>query len=400
VAAISKAWVAIADAAVDPDSPLDATLMTGIRDDLVHLREWLGASFFAGAVQDHNHDGSNSALIQIGPNLVRNGSFEDEGAGWTITDYSGGSHAFSTSTRYHAAKSLAFTSTVLANGGGDALSDQFIAVGGSSLLEWAAIISGSVANVSSRLEAIWYDAAQAQISTSTLFSLAATPTGQTDKRGYVGAPSTARYVKLKATGGVPGVGSATGTIFFDGMFLGAPGGLVPIETQVASGSAQIDFVNGIDGSYDEYVVVLTNVVPATNSATLRLRVSEDGGSTFKAGASDYSFSINGSTAAVTASLFGSTAIDFLSIAPSGISNTAGHGGWCGEVRFFAPASAAVNKRFVWFGGGMIAAGGGEHNHQGIGRYLLTTNAINGIRFLMNSGNIASGTFTLYGVRKA
>ena len=43
MAAISKAWVTIADSAVDPDSPGDATLMTGIRDDLVHLREWLGA---------------------------------------------------------------------------------------------------------------------------------------------------------------------------------------------------------------------------------------------------------------------------------------------------------------------------------------------------------------------
>jgi len=61
--AISKAWVSIADSAVDPDSPLDASLMTGIRDDLVHLREWLGAAYTAGAVQDHDHDGVNSKAV-------------------------------------------------------------------------------------------------------------------------------------------------------------------------------------------------------------------------------------------------------------------------------------------------------------------------------------------------
>lgn len=61
--AISKAWVSIADSAVDPDSPIDQALMEGIRDDLVHLREWVGAGYFAGAVQNHDHDGTNSKPI-------------------------------------------------------------------------------------------------------------------------------------------------------------------------------------------------------------------------------------------------------------------------------------------------------------------------------------------------
>lgn len=61
--AISKAFVVIADSAVDPDSPIDAALMTGLRDNDVHLREWVGASYTGAAVQDHNHDGVNSAAI-------------------------------------------------------------------------------------------------------------------------------------------------------------------------------------------------------------------------------------------------------------------------------------------------------------------------------------------------
>ena len=63
--AITKAWVTIADGAVDPDSPIDAALMTGLRDNGIHVREWIGASYYAGAVQNHNHDGLNSANVVL-----------------------------------------------------------------------------------------------------------------------------------------------------------------------------------------------------------------------------------------------------------------------------------------------------------------------------------------------
>jgi len=75
--AISKAWVTIADGAVDPDSPLDSVLMTGIRDDLIHLREWLGAGFFAGAVQDHDHDNVNSKTPVLGNGSVTTAKIAD-----------------------------------------------------------------------------------------------------------------------------------------------------------------------------------------------------------------------------------------------------------------------------------------------------------------------------------
>jgi hypothetical protein len=214
--AISKAWVAISDAAVDPDSPGDATLMTGIRDDLVHLREWLGASFFAGAVQDHNHDGANSAQIEVGPNLMRNGSFESGESGWIFTDFSGGSHAVSASTRHHGAKSISFTSTVLANGGGDALSNEFVACGGKDLI-FQLWNSASAINVSSKAEINWYDGAESLISTSTIVTNTDTPTAATLTRVRIAAPATARFFKIRLTGGIPGSGSATGTIFFDGV---------------------------------------------------------------------------------------------------------------------------------------------------------------------------------------
>lgn len=276
MAAISKAWVTIADAAVDPDSPGDATLMTGIRDDLVHLREWLGASFFAGAVQDHNHDGVNSALIQVGPNLLRNGSFESDDAGWTITDYSGGSHAFSTSTRHHGAKSLALTSTVLANGGGDALSNEFIPVGGSEGLGWAAHVSASVANVSARMSVVWYDAAQSQISEVNFVDLTNTPSSRVEYSGAVTAPSTARFAKLRVTGGVPGAGSSTGTIFWDGVQFGiSHGGLVDIIPLTNLPAANGVTISNIPQGFRALVLELTGVSSDTASRVPTVRVGND-----------------------------------------------------------------------------------------------------------------------------
>src|SRR3972149_3119471 len=63
MAAPSKTWVTITDAMVDADSPLDTTLITGLRDDLVHLEEWLGDGYTAA--KDHNHDGVNSASATV-----------------------------------------------------------------------------------------------------------------------------------------------------------------------------------------------------------------------------------------------------------------------------------------------------------------------------------------------
>jgi hypothetical protein len=57
----SKSWSTISDAQVDAESPLDETLMTAIRDNLIHLEEWLGLDYTAA--QNHDHDGTNSKLL-------------------------------------------------------------------------------------------------------------------------------------------------------------------------------------------------------------------------------------------------------------------------------------------------------------------------------------------------
>lgn len=238
--AISKAWVSIADSAVDPDSPLDTVLLTAIRDNLVHTREWLGAGYYAGAVQDHNHDGVNSALVEIGPNAIRNGSFEDDQAGWTFTPYTGGSVAINTANHMDGAKSIAITSTVLANGGGELISNEYRTITEGRLVRADFALKASVANVSCKVEVVWYNNLKAQISATTLYSSVNTPITLTRRSTDARAPSNARYYRTKVTGGVPGSGTATGTFYFDGLVAAtgeaAEAGSIAISELTAGGN--------------------------------------------------------------------------------------------------------------------------------------------------------------------
>ncbi len=64
----SKTFTTIADSAVDADSPIDVSLMTSLRDNDVHLREWLGKDY--AAETNHSHDGVNSKSISGGQFLL------------------------------------------------------------------------------------------------------------------------------------------------------------------------------------------------------------------------------------------------------------------------------------------------------------------------------------------
>ncbi|MDO8413019.1 MAG: hypothetical protein Q7S51_04420 [Gallionellaceae bacterium] len=185
---------------------------------------WDNTTYAKEQIESHVHDGNGSAKIPIGPNYLRNGSFEDSStAGWTLTQYTGGTVAINTSNPLDGNTSLAFTSTVLANGGGDAVSNEYIPVTDVMAYLLKAIIKASAANISSKMEIIWYDSGKAQISLSTVYSSSNTPTALTAIGGSLTAPSTARFMRTKITGGVPATGTSTGTIYFDGLFLSVGG---------------------------------------------------------------------------------------------------------------------------------------------------------------------------------
>lgn len=172
--------------------------------------------------------------------------------------------------------------------------------------------------------------------------------------------------------------------------------LVLIGTTTVSNVAAVAFTSGITSAYDEFLVSITDLVPATDNQNLAIRVSEDAGGNWKSGASDYAYSYQSSTDGVSGA-GGATGANAIGMAFN-LSNAASIS-LCGDVRFWNPAGTSRYKRFL-AAVGYTASGSTVSVLTAHGFYKNSTNAIDGVQFFMGSGNITSGTFTLYGVRKA
>lgn len=179
----------------------------------------------------------------------------------------------------------------------------------------------------------------------------------------------------------------------------APGGgtLVLLNTQTASASATIDFTSTyITTTYKEYLVELINVQPATDGQLLKIRLSQGGTFVTTAGAYQYIRTETDNTAGGLVVAGGNTSDTLISVNSSVTMGNATNENCCGTFTLFDPTKATLNKKINWFvsfnktDGSMATCDGGAE-------FILNTNACDGVRFFFNSGNIAIGTFNLYGV---
>lgn len=166
-----------------------------------------------------------------------------------------------------------------------------------------------------------------------------------------------------------------------------PNSPVLLSTATASNSATLDFTD-LTG-YRAYVFDMSALIPATNAVGFTLRISTDNGSTWKSGASDYAY--GGARLAGATGYVNSTAATFMGVVDSVSNSRSGVSG-----RVIAPSlSSGINAHFVW----EVAADLTDSAIWGVfgsGKYAAGTDAINGVRFLMTSGNITSGTVRCYG----
>lgn len=175
---------------------------------------------------------------------------------------------------------------------------------------------------------------------------------------------------------------------------------VLLASGTASNSATIDFTQ-ISSTYDIYAVEAIGIVPATGAANLVMRMSIDGGSTFKAGAGDYNYSVLGLTDGAAADNAAGTNTLISITANTGTSNTASNGGVNATIFLYNLNSTTQRKFAVYSGGHFTGSGNICFSGNGISTLAaLTSSAVNAIRFLESSGNITSGVFYLYGIRKA
>ncbi len=172
----------------------------------------------------------------------------------------------------------------------------------------------------------------------------------------------------------------------------SPGSWALIETQTASGSATRDFAALPEG-YRDFMVVISDVVPATDGAVLWARVSV--AAAFKSGASDYGWALTQVLTSSAETNDGDVADSEWQISPA-VGSAAGEG-ITAVLILFDPESTA-NRAKIMVDGIAERSDGIFSRYMAGGRAVGTigVSAVDGIQFLFSSGNIASGTFTLYG----
>jgi hypothetical protein len=168
-----------------------------------------------------------------------------------------------------------------------------------------------------------------------------------------------------------------------------------IETITASTDATIDFETSIDSTFDEYQIHIVDLVPATDDEELHLRYQI--GAAWKSGSTDYSY--NGDISANALSSNGAAQI-LLGVpsAGNGVGNASGES-LSGVITITNPASTAAFKKAVAVFTYTRSAGDFPMMGTMAGQYDTDTGAVTGFRLLMSSGNITSGVFRLYGIRK-
>lgn len=192
--------------------------------------------------------------------------------------------------------------------------------------------------------------------------------------------STATYPATAGTNG--NVLQSNGTNFSSATIT-APG-MDYITTITASNSASIAFTSTyITSKYTTYKIILKNIVPVASSAILECVMSTDNGSTYIT--TSYLSGINTIQSGDTSQNHSaSTTYVYL-----GTTSNSTALGLCGDVNFYG-----LPVTIVKFTCGLCFAA--AKNIQ-VYSYQPGTSAVNNLKFLLSSGNISSGTISLYGI---
>ena len=220
---------------------------------------------------------------------------------------------------------------------------------------------------------------------------------------YYGASGNAAYLSAGTSGQVLQTGGAGANPSWQDA---AGGGLILLGSFTASNSTSVDIGSGldldaaIDGTYDLYRIVGTSIIPATDNQLLYMYTSSNTGSTFDVGASDYEWSLIEFNANDTSPANSHSAAD----SKMQLSNNEGTGSSTGEhfnftIEIYDPSNSSL---FSMLNGRSNYVGAvGVHSIQGtFGGMRQSAAIIDAVRIAFASGNISSGEFYLYGIKKS
>ncbi len=160
-------------------------------------------------------------------------------------------------------------------------------------------------------------------------------------------------------------------------------------------AATLDIVLTSYTAYRGIKIFLSGLIPATDGVTLLMRFSTDGGSTYDAAGYNYVTNAWDDTGFNNLSVSGSATSIFITTA-SVIGNGATEG-YNGEFTLMAQTSTALWARVFHSGYYISASATPAGNYVTGGGARETAQDTDAVRFLFSSGNIASGSYAVYGL---
>lgn len=168
---------------------------------------------------------------------------------------------------------------------------------------------------------------------------------------------------------------------------GGSGGLEFIASTDVNNASTANFTGFNSSKYDAYRFVFSNIVTVSDNVSLDVRTSSNGGSSYDSGSNNYKMSRikGGSYLAYNATSFG-VGVD--------IGSASGEDGCSGELIVFGPH---LTKRTY------LISSAFQINNSGASLSLYNTGYrdssadVDALQFLAGSGNLESGTITMYGM---
>lgn len=174
-----------------------------------------------------------------------------------------------------------------------------------------------------------------------------------------------------------------------------------IQTQtISSAVAQVDFTSTqLTTTYVDYLIVFTGAKLAGDGASLRLRVSTNGGSSFDS-SSNYVFATQGRGSDGSSRTSNGNADSKINLHTGDMGSATGRN-FSGFVECFDPLNQTSDDKFFigtyrmvnWDSNGYLLTNFGGFSFDDSGS---EDTVFNGLRFLTSSGNISQGVFSIYG----
>jgi hypothetical protein len=234
-----------------------------------------------------------------------------------------------------------------------------------------------------------------------------TPVGTTDTQTLTNKTLTAPTIasaNLTTALTIAGAAGSSGNVLTSGGSGAAPSWTTPaggswtfLSVVTASNSATVDIETTFDSTYQTYAIVASSVKPVDSVVALRARQKQGG--SYRVDNYQYHLSRSNNSANTYAGSSSGNTTSYLVANDLSASGDGPEGG-ASFVMYIPNPSNTTLQKCVFSTGVVNSAFDAAAQMTLAGANFELTSAVTGIRFFMASGNIASGTFRLYGIKNS